>query len=534
MTKVETERRNGQPPTWFWLLPLTAVLMRGAPYLLACFGSASDGQQFAPTGYIPRDFFSYAAFIRQAAEHGRCLFWDPYTIEAQQPRFILLLHWILGGAVRVTGWDAMLVLELARIPLVFLFFLTVWKFSGMLLHDRKQQLWAAALVGFSGGVEGFLLPHTQWAPPFVADRFREGVWHLYGWNTFQSMFNPLWIAGLTLTLWLIMAAWDRRRAFSRRSSLLLSLGLIAQFYIHPYSALATLTILGAVPIAAWVLGRPCDWRRTAWIGAMMSVALGVIAAISVWQAHDPVYHAAANNVIGPLDLSVFWYPLTLGLVGAMALRTWARWAREQQEHLELITGWVAAIILLHASPVLNGYHFVFHLHLPIALLAAPSVAEAFQRARTAQRGGLLATAALAVGLFASCFLTTGESLGDIQRRNATARRILHGLGLVKTEPPGRVLAPAELGNLVPAYGPHRVWVGHWFLTPDYRGRRDRYQQLISDTANTEPLYDLVLEGEFDYIVAPRAVALSLAKRLPAASLQSHGDWTLVVRRPLAN
>jgi hypothetical protein len=193
-----------------------------------------------------------------------------------------------------------------------------------------------------------------------------------------------------------------------------------------------------------------------------------------------------------------------------------------------MTGWVAAIVLLHSSPVLNGYHFVFHLHLPLAMLAAPSVAQAFERARAAKRGGLLASAALAIGLFASCFLTTGESLGDIQRRNPLPAEYFTLLDALQQTPPGNVLAPAELGNLVPAYAPHCVWVGHWFLTPDYRSRRDRYEKAVSDPDNTQPLCELIDEGDIDYVVAPSNVATALARRLPEAKLQDYGAWTIIL------
>ena len=86
------------------------------------------------------------------------------------------------------------------IALIFLFFGVLWWFLGPVFADRRDRLWACALVGLSGGIEGLLKPLTHLLPDGLNRSFTEGVWHMNGWNTFQALFNPLWIAGLILLL----------------------------------------------------------------------------------------------------------------------------------------------------------------------------------------------------------------------------------------------------------------------------------------------------------------------------------------------
>ena len=528
MTQSSPDRSSDAPPAAFWLAPLVAAILRGIPYAVSRWGTAAGDGWRPPTGYLPRDFFSYAAFIRQAADHGQCLFADPYTTEAQGSRFILLFHWLLGLAAGVLQCEPMLVLELARIPLLFLFFYTVWRFTGALGFDRRERLWATALVGFSGGLEGLLAPYVAMGPEFVAERYHESVWGLYGWNTFQCLFNPLWIAGLTGTLWVLAAAIPRdRESFSWRRSGALFAGLVLLFFTHPYSALVAIAVLVANPIARWALQGDGDRRYLTCVGGAVAAALGFLACVARWQTQDPVYRMASNNLLGPLDLSVFWYPATLALVGVMALRTLHAWSEHRRPIFVFLVAWVATIILMHSSPILNGYHFVFHLHLPVAILAAPSVARFMTdvggRPRLTPARGVAMAA-----LFASAVLTTMNAIGDVGRQPTLSGdfpQILEELG---REPPGRVLAPAELGNLIPAYTPHRVWVGHWFLTPDYLQRKRRYEDAVAAN-DSASLLALARQASADYLVVPRSCAFDL-EQSTSYPTRASGEWALVELR----
>jgi hypothetical protein len=251
---------SDRPPWAFWLLPLAVAGLRGLPYLWSRLAPAGEGQAILRVGYIPQDFLSYLAFVRQAADQGSVLLHDPFTTEPQGERFVLLLHWLLGQVVRITGGTPDLVLELSRVPLTLAFFAVLWAFLRPILPDRGDRVWACLLIGFSGGVEGFLRPFVRLMPDAVQAPFEGAVWHMYGWNTFESLFNPLWIAGFTLLLLVLGPALAPHGPRDRRAMIVMGTALLLLHVVHPYSALAA-------PRSRARYRSPCGSSSAAWIAS---------------------------------------------------------------------------------------------------------------------------------------------------------------------------------------------------------------------------------------------------------------------------
>ena len=490
------------PVRRFWLLPAAVVLLRSLPYLWSRLVPADEGETLLRVGYIPPDFLSYLAFIRQASEQSTVLLHDPYTTADQGQRFVLLLHWLLGQIAWLTGWAPDVVLELSRIPLTFAFFGVLWWFLRPILPSSRDRYWACLLVGLSGGIEGLFKPLSGLLPEFIQERFMAGVWHLYGWNTFEALYNPLWIAGLTLTLIVIRPAIDPHGPRSIKEVLQLGAAFLMLYFVHPYSALAALAIVGAVPLGEWIFRRRVARRRLVGLVGGMAPALFVAALVSRWQAQDPVYQAASQNVLGTLNLQVFWYPVTLGALGLLALWGAQRWIREAHPYGVSLMCWIAAIMFMHTSPVFNGYHFVCYLHLPICILAAPVLRRIVEQLPDARPAWRLSAAALVFLTFVSFLLVTAESVGDVRRRNGVPQSYFEVVAALARRPNGNTLAPPELGNVIPAYTSHRVWVGHWFLTPDYHVKAARYEQLVQDPRQAAQLVELIDAQRIRYLVVP--------------------------------
>lgn len=494
------------------LIPAIVAFLRALPYLRATSLSTATGETILRVGYLPQDFLSYIAFIRQTAEQGHFLLHDPFTTDPHDPRFILVFHWALGSVVRWTGADPTLVLELSRVPLTFLFFAVLWWFLKPILEDPKQRFWACLLVGLSGGIEGLLKPLTFLLSPFVSTRFTEATWHMYGWNTFQSLYNPLWIAGLTLALVVLRPVLQSGGLRGWRDVALVGLGFPLLYFVHPYSALVVAAVVVAVPIVQWILRQSVATRAHVSVAAALAPGLALVAAIGYWQSLDPVYRASAGNVFGTLSLAVFWYPLTLGAVGVFALRGSQTWARQAHPYRLALWSWIGAVVFLHTSPVINGYHFLFHLHLPLCICAAPAVAGLVERAR-ASRSHRRTAFFWMLALFVNGPLVTAESIGDIARRNVRSDSYRAIIDKLATLPPGNVFAPPELGNVLPAYTEHRVWVGHWFLTPSFHTKSATYDRLASDEHATQQLIELMDREAIRYVVVPATRRESLARRL---------------------
>ena len=197
----------------------------------------------------------------------------------------------------------------------------------------------------------------------------------------------------------------------------------------------------------------------------------------------------------------------------LAVRGWRAWLAEANPSALPMAAWTLAVVVLHTSTVLNGYHFVFHLYTPVSLAAAPSLMRVWDGART-RRWGLAGVVALAVVLVQAPLLLTRKCLAEVEthRIHPTSARVLD---LLAGLPPGNVLAPADLGNFVPAYGPHRVYVGHWFLTPQYAQRANEALAAATGRMGAAELVALVDGQRLRYLVVATQAAPALMSTLGA-------------------
>jgi hypothetical protein len=300
-------------------------------------------------------------------------------------------------------------------------------------------------------------------------------------------------------------------------------GLLALWLTHPYSAIAGAAIVAAALIGERILRGKLGRQRLVAIALATLPALAVAAAVSLWQLRDDVFRRSAGNLLGPQAPSIFWYPLALGLVGVLALPGWRRWVREQYPWRYAIGGWFYAVVLLATSRVLNGYHFLPFLFLPVAVFAAPVVSEVFERQRRSP--------ALRLGAAALLFAST-PAMATWAVREAAGHTIPKALGrllaTLERVPPGNVLCAPDVGNLVPAFGPHRVYVGQWFMTPEYVARSQAWARLV-DQGGEEELRRVVAAERIDYLVvpAPRAESIAGALALERPRVEVHGTLALL-------
>jgi hypothetical protein len=294
-------------------------------------------------------------------------------------------------------------------------------------------------------------------------------------------------------------------------------------FVHPYSAVGVLAIAAATPAAEWLLERRIDWRRHVANAVALGLALLPVAALTLWQLQDPVYRAASGGVFGSWGKSVLWYPLTLGGLGVLAVLGARTYQTERRFARGALFGWVAAAAFLHSGPFLNGYKFVFLLPLPLCILAAPAA-----RALLARRRALLAGAALV--LFGGALLQTAEAVRATREVAHVPADLLRLAESLAHEPAAHALTSPGVGSVLPAFGPHRVYVGHFFLTPNFSERAAAFRRFVHREDAADELRRTVREQHIRYVVVPREHADAMARRLEELGVERrpYGILELIV------
>ncbi|MCS6885428.1 MAG: hypothetical protein RMM17_02015 [Acidobacteriota bacterium] len=493
-------------PLRFLIAAALIAMLRAIPYLVARYDQPLDETlRFLPIGYNPMDFAAYLAFVNQGAS---VTLVNPYTVMPQDGRFILLFHQLLGLFKEVTNIDSFVLLELSRVPLIFFFTWAAWQFVCAVYKDLRLRTWAMWLLLFSGGMD-YLFGLISYLP--VAFALNENI-PVLGLNTFQSLHNPLWIWAFALLLFSLRFLIDPESHFELKKGIAVFLSYLLLHLSHPYTAMALLAILTAIPTLALILNLNFCYRRYLITTLPVIFGLAVCVGISLWQTRDAVYKATASGVFGNSSLSVFFYPLTLGGLGIAALRGWRYWITGNHPWALPIGAWILVVILLHTSPIFNGYHFVPYLHIPVCLVATEPFVSWMDwiRARVKVMRGLVMIAYLAIFFF-SPIATTYQSVLAVYRANARPLETFQVLEWLSQKPAGHVFCSGSFGLLVPVYTAHRVVVGHWFLSPDYRAKDESYYRLLA-AENTE-LAEVLARDRIDYLVIPTAATEKIEKML---------------------
>jgi hypothetical protein len=505
------------------LIPVGVALLGWLPRLWLKIVQPPEGAEFFGNAHLPMDFLAYEAFIRQASIGGSFLLSNPFTTEPQSARFILVFHWLLGQFAAITNLSPNAVLEIARIGLVFVFFGVLWWFLGPILRDPRDRRCAALLVGFSGGFESWI--HELF--PSISQRvegannFALSTYVAFGWNFLGSSFNPLWLAGLIVSLVVLRYFFAENALSTLREKWIAGGAFFFLYWIHPYSALGTLAIIGMCVCAEWFISRRLNVPSLVKVVSTLVLPISAIAVLVFWQIGDPVYRASTGGFFGGSDLSIFWYPLTFGAVGLMALMGVRTWANERHPYLLPIVAWVIIIVFLHSSPLINGYHFVYLLPLPLCILAARPVRAVFDRS------GKRAIA-LALALFAApVFILMGMLKASEQY--SVPRDTMRVVSTLEKLPTGNVMSHMQIGNIIPSRTQHRVWLGHWFLTPGYAYRAEEYTAMTEQPERFQDLLKVLGENQIRYLVVPTDSAKPLLERLGfrVETVVPQGQWTLL-------
>lgn len=422
-------------------------------------------------GLLPADQLQYLAWVRDLGEHGLAA--NLFDLELDD-RVFLHPMFLLSGVLWQTGLPIQAAFLLWK-PVAF--GVLIVGFVAYIRRTVEPDGWprraalvlalffypvAAVLIGESG-------PKIAGAPEirYVAQETFM-AYHLWGYlpTVLSVGLMPLFLLGIER---LLDPAWrrDGRGAFWYGAGAAAA-GLFAS-WLHPWQGVTLLMILAGVGL--W--GRP-DLRRYLLLAGPGIATLAPLIyyrllseSNSAWDLAETVN--AGFPQLSPWVIAVGLAPLAVPAAAGLRLRS-----ADVQERVLVL--WPVAAVATHFAAASFPYHAFAGISLPLAVLAV----RGWPRFRLAPALAVVAVAVLTIPGAVHNVRDFRTARGDpgrlftVTEQEHRALRHLEG-----EEPPGGVLAPVRLGQIVPGLTGRETWVGHGSWSPDY-GRR---------VAVTEQLFD---------------------------------------------
>lgn len=465
---------------------VAALALSSAPYIGGYLAQTGD-MRFSGAVFDLPDYYSHLAKMQQGAR-GEWEYHLLFTPEDHAGAYLQLFYIALGQLARVTGLALPLIYQLARLAGGALALLASWRFVSVLTPSRPVRRLALWLVAFSSGL-GWLIQFIAPAGPGSISAI--DFWLIDAYMFFSILTFPHFTFALAILLegsarWL-------RWALTWRDVGLIAVLDFALGLIHPYALLLALSI-PALYAALWMWRR----RRVAWriIWALMAVGVAVspVLVYDVWvfQANPVLAAWSAQNVT--LSPPPQYYVLGYGLVAALAVWGAAPALRRGGERMAWAAIWILVAFALAYLPWNLQRRFVEGAQTPMCVLAAYALAyrlPALLRSRvTPARRQVRFWAINLTLVFAALtnlYMAAGFTLGALTRHPrlfipTVQVAAVDWLG-AHSSPGDTVLASESVGSLIPARIGHRVVLGHWAETVNYRDKGIQVAEFFDTTTS---------------------------------------------------
>lgn len=440
---------------WCWVIAAGLMLVTTLPYALG-FLNSDDAWQFSGFVFGVEDGNSYLAKMLTGT-YGAWLFRTPYTGTPQAGTVAFLPYLVLGKLVHAPHLHLKLVLlfhmlRLAGIP--YLIF-SLYRFGAVFLTSSRSRRWVVFLAAAGGG--------SGWLLPFLGRSTILGSLPLefYSPETFGFL-SILGLPHLILARALLFdalrlyleAGVDGRKAV--RAGLVLSIAILFQ----PMTVMLGIVVIGvhAAVIAVCALirneghGVGKAVRPALWAVLIPAPLIGFL---SLAFLRDPFLSAwtAQNQLVSPHPLH---YLLAYGAVIPFAL-VGGKHLLSRETHAFLPVTWAVMLPVLAYAPVTVQRRLPEGIWICLLILAAAGL----ERMRSSNRWRM--------GLVIVCLPSSLLILsGSIQAVQAPGEPLYHPTELVDSflwardylDEGSLVLTSYRTGNILPAYAPLRVVVGH--------------------------------------------------------------------------
>lgn len=445
-----------------WCLAWSAVLalVTTLPYLL---GYAAAGGERAFSGFVfgVEDGNSYIAKMRLGAE-GEWVFRTPYTTQPQQGVIAFLPYLLLGKLASPPAIHEQLValFHLARVLAIPLEVVALYQLASLFLTEEQWRRWSIVMATVGGGLGWalILLGQPGWLGSLPLEFHSPesfGFLALYG-LPHLVLGRALMVSGLVHYL----EALARARPAWTAGLLWFGLGLV-----QPLQSMTVLAVVGAHGLA---LGGLALWRRgavqiRAWAEAAWPACLLALLPLLYTGAaflRDPYLRAwgEQNRILSPHPLH---YLVAYGAAALPAALGASRLVRIRPAPALLMAVWVGLLPLLAYAPVTVQRRLPEGVWVGLSVLAAAALEGQAARSRVGVRWGALL---LGLSLPSTILLLVG-GMWTVMRPSAPAfvtGSEVQALAWLESnaETGDVVLASYPTGNILPAWAPVRVIIGH--------------------------------------------------------------------------
>jgi len=312
--------------------------------------------------------------------------------------------------------------------------------------------------------------------------------YYWNWCTFGTMLVPNWVWPALVWTLICLILLSRSRL---RDAGVFALPPII-WGIHHHTALVVYLCLGLLPLMPLIVAaarlQPLDWKRARSnlrlaLPGLLSFAL--VAAYLLWARQDLVFRLnAAMTMEWKVFFTVWWYPLSYGLLLPLAWFGMKELAQENSLPRDLVFSWLMASVVLSLNPLAGGAKYQYLVFPPLALVAARGYGH-LQRNAPAVRRLLKAPPVVAVCgllLFMNAPVSLVKDLPTVKddaEIHATSDE-LEAMTWLAAQPEGIVLSSYRMGHLIPWLSGKTVYAGHWFMTLNLNEKVTEERYLFSN------------------------------------------------------
>lgn len=468
-----------------WLVALLAAALHLLPYVHAQL-SARDGYEFSGNLTLSPDYMQYRVWERQAVREGPIVT-NTFTTEPNRPHLPVLYYWAIGRTAQVLGVRPEAVYAWSGAVFAIVLAWLVWTFVVRSISDHVMRWWAYLAIMFGGGISGHLkilestpglnrlgLVRRLLIEPLAAwPVFEEYRGHYVIRALFDSHFLLLWIVALLAILALARAV----ERYSTARALLAAAAFAGMTLLHVYEGVTLWAIAAAVVVANWrhATERSAAVRTLGWC----TVAVAVTYAALGWtyaRSGLPLPRWHAVNIL--FSIVVLAFPIAWWLI-AIGLRDF--WGRATVRDRFLVA-WAAACTLLTLSGPFYPYPDRGTLTMPVPVLVIAALIYVAKFGRPTRVAGLVAVAVFAAApvwqVSRAWVFSAFRPEAPFMYLSPDHRAILDSLGNRASPAEVLVAEPPDLLWIAPEY-PGRFFVGHFFLTVDYRAKNERVQRALA-------------------------------------------------------